>query len=134
MMRERALADEEEHTEHDRRDRQHDQVDEAPGPVEDQMQRYQRRGATGLDDNKQAEQGHRGGEQAGDDFDARAALADPDEAVDEQGQPGGGQHGPAQVQASLPAGRLGDEPRGQRDDGQPDGHVDEQHPPPRHLC
>ena len=92
--------------------------------------------AAGLDDRERGEQ-HRGGGERGNDLgiapvgDAVGAGGGADQAVDQGGDPGGAGDGAGQVEPAAAARGLGQHPRGGQRGRGADGHVDEQHPPPR---
>ena len=114
---------------------QHDQVRAGPVAVGQQAQRQQGVAAAGLDDRERGEQ-HRRGRERGDDL-GIAPVRDPvraggraGQAVDQGGEPAGRGDRAGQVEpAPLPR-RLAQHPRRGQGRRQPDGHVDEQHPPP----
>ncbi len=123
---------EEEHPEQRPADQGLDHVGAAPVAVGEHPQRGKRLGAAPLQQHERGQGGSAGGEGPGGPDVGPAVVSGPGQAEDDQAEPGAGGNRSGQVKPEGLALRGGDEPGGQRGDDGGDGHVDEEHPPPRH--
>ena len=102
-----------------------------PAPAAQQRGTQQRVGHPALGDGQQGDQGGAGDEAEDGAGRGPAVLGDADEGPDERDRATGGAERADDVEPAGPARGLVDVPPRQREDRQPDRHVDEQRPAPR---
>ena len=108
---------------------QHGQVGAGAVAVTDQAQRQQRVTAAGLVRHERGEKHCRGGQQGEPDGVGEAVLAEPGDGVD-KGDHAAGSESRAEGAELAPVGCGGQQRAAAEQNEQPDGDVDEEHPPP----